>query len=214
MKQKRKSRFFTFIFSFIPGAAEMYMGFMKNGVTLMLAFFMSFLPFTFLSSLGILSLIGGVVWFFAFFHARNVAGLSDEEFYSMEDKYIWEEFSDFKGIGVERNTLRKWIAVILIVLGVAQLWNYIYELMVRMIPESYWDVIYPVLRDIPQVVMAILVILFGVYLIIGKKKELDLSPDVVITHFNELPQNIETKENDEKETSAEASETESGVKEA
>ena len=86
--------------------------------------------------------------------------------------------------------------------------------MVRMIPESYWDVIYPVLRDIPQVVMAILVILFGVYLIIGKKKELDLSPDVVITHFNELPQNIETKENDEKETSAEASETESGVKEA
>ena len=34
MKQQKKSKFFTFMFSFIPGAAEMYMGFMKQGVSL------------------------------------------------------------------------------------------------------------------------------------------------------------------------------------
>ena len=38
MKQQKKGKFFTFIFSFIPGAAEMYMGFMKQGVSLMADF--------------------------------------------------------------------------------------------------------------------------------------------------------------------------------
>ena len=36
---KKKSGFWTFIFSLLPGAAEMYMGFMKMGVSLMGLFF-------------------------------------------------------------------------------------------------------------------------------------------------------------------------------
>ena len=38
MKQQKKNKFFTFMFSFIPGAAEMYMGFMKQGISLMTLF--------------------------------------------------------------------------------------------------------------------------------------------------------------------------------
>lgn len=34
----KKSGFLRFIFSLIPGAGEMYMGFMKQGVTLMVLF--------------------------------------------------------------------------------------------------------------------------------------------------------------------------------
>lgn len=37
--RKRKNGFWTFVFSFIPGCAEMYMGFMKMGLSLMVAFF-------------------------------------------------------------------------------------------------------------------------------------------------------------------------------
>ena len=44
MKQKKKNKFFTFIFSLLPGAAEMYMGFMKNGLSMMVMFFISFVP--------------------------------------------------------------------------------------------------------------------------------------------------------------------------
>ena len=40
MKTKKKSRFLSFCFSFLPGAAEMYMGFMKTGMSLMLVFFL------------------------------------------------------------------------------------------------------------------------------------------------------------------------------
>ena len=43
MVQKKKNKTFTFLCSFLPGAAEMYMGFMKNGLTLMLLFFASFM---------------------------------------------------------------------------------------------------------------------------------------------------------------------------
>ena len=34
----RKNSFFTFLFSFVPGAGEMYMGFMKQGLSLMTLF--------------------------------------------------------------------------------------------------------------------------------------------------------------------------------
>lgn len=34
----KKNGFFRFLWSFIPGAGEMYMGFMKQGVTLMAVF--------------------------------------------------------------------------------------------------------------------------------------------------------------------------------
>lgn len=36
---KRKSRFLTFVFSMLPGAGHMYMGFMKIGVSFMSVFF-------------------------------------------------------------------------------------------------------------------------------------------------------------------------------
>ena len=57
MKQKKKSRFLTFIFSFLPGAAEMYMGFMKNGFSLMMIFFLSFIPAMLFDGLGFLMML-------------------------------------------------------------------------------------------------------------------------------------------------------------
>ncbi len=219
MKQKRKSRFFTFVFSFLPGAAEMYMGFMKNGFTLMLVFFLSFIPVTCLSTLDFLMLITGVIWFFGFFHARNIAGMTDEEFYSMEDQYIWEEFPDFKGLKIAKGPIRIWVAAILIFLGVAQLWNYLSEAIYRLIPEALWDLIYPVVDAIPQVVIAILFVVLGVYLIVGKKKELSRTPDVVVTHIKELPQKTtapvpEPAKDAAEDNTEKAPETSDGVKEA
>ena len=43
MKTKKKSRFLTFCFSLLPGAGEMYMGFMRMGLSLMLLFILSFM---------------------------------------------------------------------------------------------------------------------------------------------------------------------------
>ena len=39
---KKKSKFFTFCCSLIPGAGEMYLGFLKQGISIMTTFFLIF----------------------------------------------------------------------------------------------------------------------------------------------------------------------------
>ena len=197
MKQKKKSRLFTFICSLLPGTAEMYMGFMKNGVSLMLLFFISFSPIILYGGLDFLMPISVVIWFFGFFHARNIANMDDQDFMIMEDRYIWEEFSDLNWGKVSNKTARKWIAAILIIIGVAQLWDYFSDIVYRLVPEGYWDEFYPAFSNIPQVVISILLVVIGIRLILGKKRELD-STDGEIKNVADIAQ-IEDKSLNSKE---------------
>ncbi len=198
MKQKKKNNFFTFIFSFLPGAAEMYMGFMKNGFTLMLIFFLSFSPLVIAGGLDFLIPITAVVWFYGFFHARNYAGMDDQSFAAMEDRYVWEEFSDIKWGSMSNKTVKKWIAAVLIVIGAAQLWDYFSEMIYRMIPGDYWEDIYPAVSNIPQVIISILLVVIGVRMIAGKKKELDAIPEAEAKPAADIAQ-IEDKSLNSKE---------------
>ncbi len=85
---KKKSGFWTFIFSFMPGAAEMYMGFMKMGVSLMGLFLGLIVVGSFFAQ-GIFLVIDVVVWFYGFFHAHNLRAMDDEDFYALEDTYLF-----------------------------------------------------------------------------------------------------------------------------
>ena len=58
----RKSKFLTVIFSCIPGAGQMFMGFMKLGVSLMGLFFLIFVAAN-LTGLGFLLYLAPVLWF-------------------------------------------------------------------------------------------------------------------------------------------------------
>ena len=193
MKQKRKNRFFTFIFSCLPGAAEMYMGFMKNGLTLMIFFFLSFVPIVFFSSFEFLMALGLVIWFFGFFHARNYASMTDTEFEAMEDKYIWEEFPEIGNIRIANTTVKKVIAAILIILGCGQLWHYFSGIIYNLIPQNIWREIYPVVEGIPSVAIALLFITVGVLMVRGKKRELDIAPTVEIQRISEITPKQEEK---------------------
>ena len=53
---KKKSGFLTFLFSWIPGAGEMYMGFMKMGVSLM-GLFWGIISLSVLTNTGYLILV-------------------------------------------------------------------------------------------------------------------------------------------------------------
>lgn len=172
MTPKKKSKFFTFIFSFMPGAAEMYMGFMKSGLTLMTLFVLFFLAL----ALGLGDFFGAlavVVWFFAFFHAVNYSGLNDEEFSKLEDMYIWDEFLGQGKVSFNNKTVTKWIAAVFIIIGISMLWSFFSDVVYRLIPEAYWDDIAPVVGNIPEVIVSILLIVIGFRLVVGKKKELD-----------------------------------------
>ena len=76
---RKKNSFWRLCFSFLPGAGEMYMGFMKMGISTM-SLFMAVFFFAVTLEFGALMIVGLVIWFYSFFHVHNLASLPDEEY--------------------------------------------------------------------------------------------------------------------------------------
>lgn len=169
---RKKNGFLTFCFSLVPGAGEMYMGFMKQGVSIMAAFWLLIFLAAFLN-IGPVLFILPILWCYSFFNVHNIRGMSDEEFYALEDDYA---FHLDKVLPMERWSKKQnnILAAILIILGICILWNYVTDYLCWLIPnEFYWAF----MSNIPQLFIAVLLIIGGVYLIRGKKKELDQKTD-------------------------------------
>lgn len=120
--QKQKKGFLLFISSLIPGAGEMYMGFFKQGISIMTLFW------------AIIAIAGGlnisslviflpVLWFYSFFHVHNLKELPEEEFYAIEDNYILHLDRIFQNNIQFSQKHIKIAASLLIVFGVAVFWN-------------------------------------------------------------------------------------------
>lgn len=176
---RKKNGFLTFIFSLIPGAGEMFMGFFRQGISIMCVFF-GIVAISSYFMMGPLNFLLPIIWFYSFFHVHNLASLSDEEFYAVEDKFLFDFDEDIfkKQIGKEKT--RKILAVILIVLGSYAIWEmfmeYMYDFVNDYMQRFRW--LYSTLRDMPRFAFSVAIILAGVYLIKGKKKELDQLEEV------------------------------------
>ena len=165
---KKKSGFLTFCFSLVPGAGEMYMGFMRQGVSIMALFWLLIFLAAFLS-IGPVLFILPILWCYSFFNVHNLRGLSDEEFYAIEDDYLFhiDRVLPQGRWSKKQNNL---FAVALIIIGIVILWSNLTNYMRWMFPSDiYWTIV----DDVPQVTIAILLIWGGLNLIRGKKKELD-----------------------------------------
>lgn len=170
----KKNKFLAFIFSLMPGAGEMYMGFMKQGVSLMSMFFACI----FLSSwirADIIMCAGIVIWCYSFFHVHNLRALPDEKFQAVEDKII-VPFNGEKldlNFDISNKRIRTVGAIFLIILGASILWNYVLDIVFRFFPEEIYYIVWEWCYDLPEAVIAVLIIWLGVRLIKGKKKELE-----------------------------------------
>ncbi len=171
MKHK-KSRFWTFCFSFIPGAAEMYMGFMKNGLSIMALFFVSFIIPVVLRVSDVFILLAVLVWFYGFFHARNLAACTEEELKELPDEFVWENFESLKNVRISNPTLRKIAAWVLIIYGGISLWNTFSWTIYHALPDYLVRYFSPFVNALPESVVAIVIIVLGVKLISGKKEEM------------------------------------------
>ena len=118
--------------------------------------------------------LGVIVYVFSFFHARNIANTDSAEFEAIEDRFIWEEFTGKSTFHVQSKTLRKWFAGILIFLGVTMIYEYWMDIVIGFIPERLWEELYPIFEGIPATIFAIALIIAGVILIKGKKKEMNI----------------------------------------
>lgn len=169
---RKKNSFFTFIFSLIPGAGQMYMGFMKRGLSLMSSFVMIIFFSVWLNA-GPIMFIGLIAWFYSFFDTHNLRSTPNEEFYNLKDEYIlFPEFLKNKAHLEIQKRYRNIIAIALIVIGFTILWNNVYYIFGSIMPYYIREMLYSFGRYIPQLIIGISIILFGFYLIRGKKQEL------------------------------------------
>ena len=177
--KKKKNRFLLFCLSFLPGAGEMYLGFMKMGLSL-LSLFALMVIITVYSNIGVMGLVVFVICVYGFFHANNLGALSDEEFYKIEDEYLFglgeKDMNSLKDFFMGK--YRKVFAVILILFGISMLWQTFCRFLRHMVGSDYYykyisGFMNTVSSDVPRMIISFLIILFGIKLIWGKKEELD-----------------------------------------
>lgn len=170
MKTKKKNRFFTFCFSVIPGAAEMYMGFLKTGLSLMITFAITIVIASSLR-MGILSILAVVVWFYSFFHANHLASLNDDEFGEVNDEYLFG-LDSLPGIETFVKKYHQWVAYILIFIGICFLWDSLGNLLYNLLPKEYrfiYSVMWQIGNYVPSIIIGLGIIFAGVKMIGGKK---------------------------------------------
>lgn len=170
--QKQKHGFWLFIFSLIPGAGEMYMGFKKQGLSIMLLFW-GIIAIGSLTGLDWLLFLIPVIWFYSFFNVHNLKSLSEEEFYSIEDSCVFhmDEFTgDINSLIIHH---RKLTAALLIIFGVSVLLNNIIDFFYMILPGYLADAFRAFAYHLPQLVIAVCIIFAGIYILTHKKEELE-----------------------------------------
>ena len=170
--QKQKRGFWLFIFSLIPGAGEMYMGFKKQGISIMLLFWGVFAVGSCTGMDWLIFLIP-IIWFYSFFNVHNLKSLSEEEFYSVEDSYVLHMDKLIGDVDTLLTHHRKLTAIVLIVFGASILWNNLVDFFYMILPGYLVEVLGSFAYHLPQLVIAVAIIFAGIYILTRKKDALD-----------------------------------------
>lgn len=168
---KQKKGFWLFIFSLIPGAGEMYMGFRKQGISIMLLFW-SLIALASGTGMGWLILFMPILWFYSFFNVHNLKSLSEEEFYSVEDSYILHMDQLVGDTNAFLEKYRTLIAIVLIVFGATILWNSFADILYWILPQRLAAMLNNISYRLPQIIVAIGIIAVGIYILTDKKRKL------------------------------------------
>jgi len=175
----KKNSFLTFWISLIPGAGEMYLGFYKMGGSIMLLFWggIAFAGSLFPPLIYLLP----VLWFYSFFHTHNLNRLPDDEFYALEDDWLFHIKPNEILHGEWVGRYRKQLAFLLILFGVSIIWNTFCDLLFGVLyrlplPEVVTDIIRAISRAVPQIAAALVIIWIGLGLFRNKKEELVPEP--------------------------------------
>ncbi|MEY7998749.1 hypothetical protein AB8U03_00815 [Clostridium sp. Mt-5] len=168
----KRGNFLTFIFSLLPGAGHMYIGFMKMGISFMSMFFFIIFISTWLH-IGPLLFFLPLIWFYSFFDCMNKQYLPDEEFSLLEDNYL---FSFDKLMTLDKDLFKRrrlFVGILLLLLGIYLIWINIMRILVSYIPNALYNVINNLTAIAPQIIVGISIIIVGIKLIAGKKRESD-----------------------------------------
>lgn len=171
MKYKQNG-FLTFCFACLPGAGQMFLGFMKRGVSLMTIFF-GVIALAGMFQMDLLLFAVPVIWFYSFFDTMNKNALTIEELNELPDRFLWIEDEDFRLFSKGKS--RTVVAVALIVIGVysllQMLWEILEEAMGGVVPSWLYEGIF---YDGPRILFSLAIIVSGIYLMgVRKPKQIE-----------------------------------------
>ena len=164
-----KNGFLLFIASCLSGCGQMYQGYMKRGVSLLLAFCLVLFASTYFF-LGTLALFLPVIWLYAFFDSYALrsqlsAGTAPEDafLFGLSDM-------DSKRLGALLHKLHSLIGWVLVAVGVYMLYDMLMGQLSGLFFGWFGEWLYSFLRyGLPRVVITVLVILLGLWFIRGPK---------------------------------------------
>ena len=153
----KKNGFLTFIFACIPGAGQMYYGYMQRGLSLITMFIACFIVGAIINPLAALAII---VWMYSFFDTydlvRHLAAGDPKE----DGLLLVDNFDDVKKIIPQHTKLVGWG---LIGFGVWALYdlligNWVYKILTNVLGYGHaWDII----NGIPNLVVGGLLVFAG-----------------------------------------------------
>lgn len=171
-----RNKLLVFLFSFCPGAGQMYQGYMKRGLSLVLLFVLpimvgaAFMP--------ILAALAAVVYMYSFFDSLNLqAQILDHN--APEDDFVVHldvANEDWKKLLSGKSHLIGWVFVIL---GVSGMYKSLVEPLLfgilHLIPweSPLYNALSNILYNIPGLCIGVLFILVGLWLIRGDKDKKD-----------------------------------------
>lgn len=167
----KHSRGVALFFALMPGAGHMYLGLIRQGIQLMLLFFSIFFMLTSFN-MDFLMVFLPIIWFYSIFDVRSKSlkedPLVDVDLPLFADVTSMKYFSD-------TNSIEKYIAYILILMGVFSIIN---NLLIPIL-SKYVDYYY--IRCGKSAIVSIILISVGVFLIKGRKSKLK-SGDEICSH--------------------------------
>jgi hypothetical protein len=172
MMTRQRSKFWAFIFSLMPGCGQMFLGFMRRGLSLAIYFWGAIFLLAranIFFYLGELTAI--ITWFYAFFDTLNLNAAPPEIFAEVKDGFV-NPFSEGY-IAVENNRMAKLLGAVLTFAGVVHLWDSVFLRVFSEISEQLYNIAYRAGAVMASLVVAVAVIAIGVRMIMGKKKEIE-----------------------------------------
>ena len=169
---KRKHGLLLFITSCVPGCGQMHQGYMKRGLSLILAACF-LIVLSILLRLDFLLVFLIPLWLFSFFDSYNLRGQTDEQAAANPDSFLFGlsemDSEKLSTLFRKRSSIIGWG---LVALGAYILFDTFVGRLMRMLCEflDNWWLYDLVMRDFPRLIVTIGIIALGVWFIRGPKQ--------------------------------------------
>lgn len=159
----KKNGLLTFLFACIPGAGQMYYGYMQRGLSLITLFCLGFFFGIEMYSEWLMVLVCGVTWMYSFFDTYDLIRYAAAGRPKEDGLLLMGNLSDLTKYIPQHNKLLGWILVGIGSYGVYSL--LIEDILYTLLRSLLGSAAYSILRAIPGIIISILFIAAGLWLL-------------------------------------------------